>query len=87
MRFGPAIWRKFCDAIPDGDFNLKHYIYTDLASMEPDEFSSLMKEIIAGTKKGKYRIAQMVKDIKDELAEDDFNEQFGDDYFSAEDLL
>jgi hypothetical protein len=87
MRFGPGLWRRFCDAIPAEDFKLKHYVYTDLASMEPDEFSSLMKEIIAGTKKGKHRIAEMVKDIKAELSEDEFNETMGDDHFNLDDLL
>lgn len=86
MRFGPAIWRKFCDAIPAEDFKLKHYIYTDLVSMEPQEFSQLMKEIIAGTKKGKNTIATMAKNIKKELEEDEFNEAMGDDYFDISEL-
>jgi len=87
MRFGPAIWRKFCDAIPDEDIKLKHHVYTELASMEPDEFSSLMKEIIAGTKKGKHTIGEMTKVIKKELSDDEFNETMGDDHFNLEDLL
>lgn len=87
MRFGPAMWRKFCDAIPADDFKLKHHVYTDLASMEPEEFSGVMKEIIAGTKKGKSKIAEMTKNIKKELEEDDFNEAMGDDHFNIDDLL
>ena len=87
MRFGPAIWRKFCDAIPDEDFKLKHYIYTELVSMEPDYFFSLMKEIIAGTKKGKHTISKMAEAIKQELAEDEFNDSMGDDHFNLEDLM
>ena len=87
MRFGPGLWRSFCDAIPADDFKLKHYVYTDLASMEPVEFSNLMKEIIAGTKKGKHRISEMIKGIKKELSEDDFNEKMGPDHFSMDELL
>jgi len=87
MRFGPAIWRKFCDCIPAEDFNIKHYVYADVASMEPDEFNKVMKEVIAGTKKGKHIISEMVKSIKKELAEDEFKETMGDDHFNLEDLL
>ena len=87
MRFGPAIWRKFCDAIPAEDFKLKHYIYTDLVSMDPQEFSQLMKEIIAGTKKGKNTIATMAKNIKEELKQDEFNEAMGGDYFDINELF
>ena len=87
MRFGPGLWRKFCDAIPDDDFKLKHHVYTELASLEPDEFSALMKEIIAGTKKGKHAVAEMSKSIREELSEDEFNETMGDDHFNIEDLL
>jgi hypothetical protein len=87
MRFGPAIWRKFCDAIPADDFKLKHYVYTDLASMEPEEFSGVMKEVIAGTKRGKSKIAEMVKGIKKQLEEDAFNESMGDDHFNMDELL
>ena len=87
MRFGPGLWRCFCDAIPADDFKLKHYVYTDLASMDAGEFSSLMKEIIAGTKKGKHIISEMIKNIKKQLADDDFNEKMGPDHFTMDELL
>jgi hypothetical protein len=87
MRFGPAIWRRFCDAIPAEDFNLKHHVYADLATMEPNEFNHLMKEIIGKTKKGKMIISEMVESIKKEMEEDEFNEAMGDDHFNFEDLI
>jgi len=87
MRFGPAIWRRFCDCIPAEDFGLKHHVYADMATMESDEFNSLMKEIIGGTKKGKHMVSEMVKEIKKEIQEDDFNETMGDNYFNIDDLL
>ena len=86
MRLGPAIWRRFCDAIPAEDFNLKHQVYVDVASMRPNEFNHLMKEIIGKTKKGKLMIGEIIEEIKKEIAEDDFNETMGDDHFTLDEL-
>jgi hypothetical protein len=86
MRFGPAIWRRFCNCIPVDDFNLKHHVYADVAAMEPSEFNMTMKEIIANTKRGQHLVSEMIKNIKKEIEEDDFNEAMGDNYFNLEDL-
>ena len=86
MRLGPAIWRRFCDAIPAEDFNLKHQVYVDVASMKPNEFNHLMKEIIGKTKKSKLIIGEIVEEIKKEMTEDDFNETMGDDHFTLDEL-
>ena len=87
MRFGPAIWRRFCDCIPAEDFGLKHHVYADISAMEPEEFNMTMKEIIAKTKRGQHIISEILKDIKKEIEEDDFNEAMGDDHFTIDDLL
>ena len=87
MRLGPAIWGKFCKAMPDEDFNLKHHVYADMASLPPKDFNPLMKEIISGTKKSKKVIQKMVNEIKEQIKEDEFNEAMGDQYFNEEDLL
>lgn len=87
MRFGPPIWRRFCDAIPAEDFNLKHHVYSEVASMDSDEFNTLMKEVLAKTKKGKNMVSEIVKNIKKEIEEDEFNEAMGDDHFDLGELL
>lgn len=87
MRLGPPIWGRFCDAIPAEDINLKYHIFTDITMMSPDEFNNTMKEIIAKTKKGKFIVSSIIKDIKNELKNDDFNESMGDSHFDIEDLL
>lgn len=87
MRLGPAMWGRFCDAIPDEDFGLKHHVYTEIAMMEPNEFNSAMKEILAKTKRGKELIKEILDDVKEELKQDDFNESMGDAHFNIEDLL
>lgn len=73
MRLGPAIWSKFTDAIDEDDFHLKHHIYSELAALPAKEFHREMKEIMAGTKRGKKIIKDIVDNVKRELQEDEFN--------------
>lgn len=87
MRFGTPMWRRFCDAIPADDFNLKHHVYADVAALPPKEFNSVMKEVLGKTKRGKAIIAEMVNDIKREMQEDDYNEAMGDSLFEIDDLF
>jgi len=87
MRLGPGIWGRFCDSIPDEDINLKHYVYSDLCQMEPIEFNSIMQEVLAKTKKGKNLILDIVKNIKEEIKQDEFNETMGDSFFESDELI
>jgi hypothetical protein len=88
MRIGPGLWGRFCMMIPTEDFNLKHHVYFDISALEPKEFSSVMKEIMGGTNKGKQIVSELMKEIKKELKEDDYREAMGDDnVFEIEDLF
>jgi len=87
MRLGPPMWSRLCEAIPEEDFGLKHYVYADIAKLPPHEFNMTMKEILAQTMKGKQIILEILTEVKDELKDDEFNESMGDDYFNIEDLL
>tara|TARA_R110002050_G_scaffold79261_11_gene169399 strand:- start:7263 stop:8420 length:1158 start_codon:yes stop_codon:yes gene_type:complete len=87
MRLGPAIWERFCSMIPEDDKNMKHHVYTELASLPSNEFNETMREILAKTKKGKEMISEMLYEIKEEIKEDEFNETMGDSCFDAMDLL
>lgn len=73
MRMGPAIWGKFTDAVPANDFGLKHHAYTHLASLPANEFNNQMKEVMAGTKKGKKIIEDIINNVKRDLHEEEFN--------------
>lgn len=73
MRMGPAIWGKFTDAVPADDFGLKHHAYAHLASLPPSEFNTQMKEIMAGTKKGKKIVEDIIHHVKHDLHEEEFN--------------
>jgi hypothetical protein len=74
MRLGPALWGKFTDMIEPDDFNLKHQAYYKLASLPANEFNPQMKEIMAGTKKGKKIINEIMDEVKRGIQEDEFNE-------------
>lgn len=101
MRLGPAIWEQFTTMIEPDDFNLKHHIYTELVKLPVREFNIKMREIMAGTKEGKKIINGIVKEVKQGLAEDEFNEaieeisgknqemeqSFSDDTFDINELL
>lgn len=77
MRLGPAIWEKFTKAIEPEDFNLKHHVYSELAALPVNEFNEVMKEIMSGTKTGKRKVAELVKEVKDDFQREDFNEGMG----------
>lgn len=87
MRIGPGLWVRFCAMIPAEDFNLKHHVYSDISALEPKEYSHTMKEVMAGTKRGKEIISELLNEIKREIKEDDYNESMGDDLFEIEDLF
>lgn len=92
MRLGPGVWERFTDAIEYDDFDLKHHIYSDLVSLPVDEFNIIMREILAGTNRGKRHVKEMADTIREEIRKDDLNaslinDEFGDDdYFSPGEL-
>ena len=86
MRLGPSIWKKYTNAIPDEDFELKYHLFAEMSMLPPNEFNSLMKEIVSGTKKGKEVLLEMLGEIKEEIKEREFRESMGDAYFEEEDL-
>jgi len=74
MRLGSALWGQFTKMIDPEDFSLKHHIYMELASLPVEQFNETMKEIFAGTKRGKEIIQEIVDGVKKGMKEDDFNE-------------
>lgn len=73
MRMGPALWDRFTDCIDADDFHLKHQLYMELASKPVNEFNGCMREIMAGTNKGKKIVKEIMGTIKRELQEEEFN--------------
>lgn len=87
MRIGPPLWGKFCNVIPAEDFNLKHHVYSDISQLEPKEYAHTMREIMGNTKRGKEIINELLKEIKREIKEDEYNESMGNDLFEIDDLF
>jgi hypothetical protein len=75
MRIGPALWSRFTNLIEPDDFKLKHYVYADLAKMPVDEFNTKMREVMAGTKEGKRIISDLIKEIKSDLQEEEYEKR------------
>lgn len=67
LRLGPGIWEKFLDAIGEDSWEVKHYLYQHIIKMPPQEFNSFMKELLAGTNKGKQELARLAADIKQSI--------------------
>lgn len=78
-KFGPRIWKKFCGNITPEDSNLKYEVFARMIKKEPNDMLSLMKEIIAGTKKAKQTINEIVSNIK--------QDKINDSYFDSTELM
>lgn len=90
-RLGPEIWNRFTECFEAEDFGLKHHVFAEMCSLPVEDFNRTMKEVLAGTKAGKKRIAEMCDEIKNEMALDEYEElmgsdEIGDDTFDVNDL-
>jgi len=72
MRIGPALWTKFTQAIDPDDFNLKHHVYCELASLPAIEFHKQIREIISGAKLGKKIVKEIIYSVKDDIKQDEY---------------
>jgi hypothetical protein len=86
MRLGPGIWEKFIDAIEGDAYEIKHFLYYEIAQMPAGEFHTFMRELLSGSNKGKQMLADLAtdiqKDIKDQEVQsaiDDAGKWDGDD--------
>jgi len=91
MRLGPAIWERFTSCIDPDDFDKKHHIYMDLVSLPTEEFNHTMREIMLGSKEGKQKIREIVKNIDADMERDAYEESIremnsSDDTLGYDDL-
>lgn len=94
MRIGPALWDRFTDCIDGDDFHLKHHLYMELASMPVKEFNENMREILAGTNKGKKIVKEILDNVKNELQEEEFENAINElntteekNYFTLDEIM
>jgi hypothetical protein len=90
MRIGPPIWEKIMETIPSEDFHLKHHVYVELVALPVDEFNDTMREILMGSRTGKAKIEEILKEVKDDLRNDEFDNAMDkisdDEFFDSNDL-
>jgi hypothetical protein len=84
MRVGPIIYEKLVNAYPDELFEedkkiIQFYLKSRIASLSTDEFFKTMKEILAETPKGKQIVDKMVKEIIQELKNQEYEDAMGSD--------
>lgn len=84
MRLGPGIWEKFIEAIDGDAYEIKHFLYYEIAQMPANEFHEFMKELLSGSNRGKQMLTDLAndiqKDIKDRESKQAMSDYgFGDD--------
>jgi len=78
MRLGPGIWEKFIDAIEGDAYDIKHYLYYEIAQMPVDEFHDFMRELLSGSQRGKQMLADLANDVQRDIRERESQKALGD---------
>ena len=96
MRIGPHIWDMIGKSLNDALFDDLPYLFKRISSLSIDKFNFLMKEILAGTKKGKEIMSFLCNKAKSDKEYLKFVEKMGkmrtdkgiitDDYIHPEEL-
>lgn len=95
MRFGPPMWNKIVSSVSNFQTENFPYFYKALVELPSGEFSSLMKELFAGTKNGKQEIEKIYNESKYNSEYDQFKQDLAlrngkdiidDDCFTEEEL-
>lgn len=96
MRIGPHIWDMVSKSFTDIDFTDMPYLFKRLSSLNIHKFNFLMKEVLAGTKKGRRIMSHICRKSKDDAEYDKFVDKMDkmkkdkgiitDDYIHAEEL-
>jgi len=84
MRLGPGIWEKFIDAIDGDAYEIKHFLYYEIAQMPANEFHEFMKELLSGSNRGKQMLTDLANDIQKDIKDRESKQAmkdygFGDD--------
>lgn len=96
MRLGPYMWKKVSSAFNDVDLTDLPYLFKRISILEVDKFNFLMKEVLAGTKKGRRIMSSICSKAKDDSEYDKFVDKMDkmkkdkgiitDDYIHPEEL-
>ena len=77
MRLGPVIWEKFIDAIEGDAYDIKHYLYYEVAQMPAEEFHTFMRELLAGSQKGKQMLVDLANDVQADIRQRESDKSIG----------
>ena len=96
MRLGPALWDLLMNCCGDIETEMIPYLFMKIAKLPVNKFNYLMREVFAGTKKGKRIISNMISKIQFNNEYDDFTNRLqmknadismiNDEYIKAEEL-
>jgi hypothetical protein len=79
MRLGPGIWEKFINAIEGDAYDIKHYLYYEVAQMPAEEFHTFMRELLSGSQKGKQMLTDLANDVQKDIKDREAKKALGDD--------
>lgn len=96
MRLGPALWDLLMNCCGDIETEMIPYLFMKIAKLPVNKFNYLMREVFAGTKKGKRIISNIISKIQFNNEYDDFTNRLqmknagismiNDEYIRAEEL-
>jgi len=78
-RFGPGLWERFVDAIGADDRDVRSHLYAKVVSMPAQDFHELMQQLMSGSKNGRQKLADLAKEIKDDIRSQDAGDALKED--------
>lgn len=77
-RLGIPLWKRIEEEVEESGSDMSeigmNFLFMEMACMEPGQFNDFMRNVLAGTKKGKSEIAKLTRDILKVKEEDDFDD-------------
>ena len=96
MKIGPHLWNMLSKSFNDVLFDNMPYLFKRISSLNTEKFNFLMKEVLAGTKKGRAIMGHLCAKAKDDSEYNKFVDKMGkmktdneiitDDYIRADEL-
>lgn len=96
IRFGVLLWRKIKRNYDGYREDLIPYLFADMCKLGSDDFNDAMRNMLAGTRKGKEMFMHMVDNVRNDAEYNEFRNRIksrnasfamiNDEYMSIEDL-
>lgn len=96
MRFGVLLWRKIRSNYDGYTEDLIPYLFAQMCELGSDDFNDAMKNMLAGTVKGKKMFRYLVDNVKNDMEYNEFKDRLAsknasfaminDEYISTDEL-